>query len=332
MPSVLVVAEVPDGTVPKSVTELLTLARRLGEPVAVALGTGAAGAVDALARFGATRVYVVDDPVVDDYIIVPKTEAVSQVAAVLRDQGLRDQDGGLIAVLIPATPEGKELAARLAVRLDGGLITDATDLEAGREPGGVVTTQSVFAGSYTVRATVTRGTPVIAVKANAVTPDPAPVTPEVEKLQLTFSTLATTALVTARAERAATGRPELTDATIVVSGGRGLGGAEHFELVEHLADQLVGAVGASRAAVDAGWYPHSNQVGQTGKTVSPQLYLAIGISGAIQHRAGMQTSKMVVAVNKDPEAPIFEISDFGVVGDLFAVVPQLSAEIDAKRA
>jgi electron transfer flavoprotein alpha subunit len=336
MPSVLVVAEVPGGTVPKSVTELLTLARRLGEPVVVALGTGAAGAVDTLGRFGAARVYVVDDPVVDDHIVVPQTEAVSQVAAVLSEQGFRDQGGGLAAVLIPATPEGKELAARLAVRLDGGLITDATDLEAGGkaggEPEGIVATQSVFAGSYTVKATVTRGTPVIAVKANAVTPEPAAVTPEVEKPQVTFSSRATTARVTARAERAATGRPELTDATVVVSGGRGLGAAENFDLVERLADQLGGAVGASRAAVDAGWYPHSNQVGQTGKTVSPQLYVAIGISGAIQHRAGMQTSKVIVAVNKDPEAPIFELSDFGVVGDLFRVVPQLSTEIDAKRA
>jgi electron transfer flavoprotein alpha subunit len=336
MASVLVVAEVTGARVPKSVTELLTLARRLGEPVVVALGAGAADSVEALGRYGAVRVYVVDDPVVDDYIVVPKAEAVAQVAAMLSDQGLRDQGGGLAAVLIPATPEGKELAARLAVRLDGGLITDATDVEpggeAGGEPGGVVTTQSVFAGSYTVKATVTRGTPVIAVKANAVTPEPAPATPEVEKPEITFSALATTARVTARAERAATGRPELTDATVVVSGGRGLGGAEHFALIERLADQLGGAVGASRAAVDAGWYPHSNQVGQTGKTVSPQLYVAIGISGAIQHRAGMQTSKSIVAINKDPEAPIFELADFGVVGDLFAVVPRLSEEIDANHA
>jgi electron transfer flavoprotein alpha subunit len=331
MSRVLVVAEVPGGTggsastPPKAVTELLTLARRLGEPVVIALGAGAAAAADALGRFGAARVYVVDDPVIDDCIVVPKTDAVAQVAAGLA------VDGGLAAVLLQATPEGKELAARLAVRLDGGLITDAVDVIGGEAPGEVITTQSVFAGSFSVQATVTHGVPVIAVKANAVTPEEAPVTPEVEKPQITYSALAAAVRVTARAERAATGRPELTDATVVVSGGRGLGAAEHFALVERLADQLGGAVGASRAAVDAGWYPHSNQVGQTGKTVSPQLYVAIGISGAIQHRAGMQTSKVIVAVNKDPEAPIFDLADFGVVGDLFTVVPRLSDEIDARR-
>ena len=326
MSPVLVVAEVPaGGPVAKAVTELLTLARRLGEPVAIALGAGAATAADTLGRFGAARVYVVDDPVIDEYIVIPKTEAVAQIAAGLA------ADGDLAAILLQATPEGKELAARLAIRLDSGLITDAVDLTAGEEAGTVITTQSVFAGSYTVQATVTHGTPVIAVKANAVTPEPAPVTPEVEKPQIAFSAQATAARVTARAERAATGRPELTDATVVVSGGRGLGGEQHFALVEHLADQLGGAVGASRAAVDAGWYPYSHQVGQTGKTVSPQLYVAIGISGAIQHRAGMQTSKIIVAVNKDPEAPIFELTDFGVVGDLFKVVPQLSTAIDASR-
>jgi len=202
MTSVLIVAEVTGATVPKSITELLTLARRLGEPVTVALGTGAAGSVDALARYGAARVCIVDDPLLDDYSVLPQTEAVAQVAATLRDSG-----GGLAAVLVPATPEGKELAARLAVRLDGGLITDATDVEpggaAGGEPGSVVTTQSVFAGSYSVKATVTRRTPVIAVKANAVAPEPAPVTPEVEKPQITFSDQASAARVTARAERAA---------------------------------------------------------------------------------------------------------------------------------
>jgi len=325
MPYVLVVAETPDGSVLKPAQELLTLARRLGEPAVIALGAGAAGAAEALGHFGASHVYIADDPVLDDYIVVPKVEAIAQVAAILAKRG------GLTAVLLAATPEGKELAGRLAVKLDGGVIADATDVALSDELGTVVTMQSVFGGSFTVQATVVRGPAIVAVKANAVTPEPSPAVPRIEKLALEFSDLATTARVTARTERPPSGRPELTDATVVVSGGRGLGGPEHFSLLEHLADQLGGAVGASRAAVDAGWYPHQFQVGQTGKTVSPQLYLAVGISGAIQHRAGMQTSKTIVAVNKDPEAPIFELADFGVIGNLFMVIPQLAEEIDQRH-
>jgi electron transfer flavoprotein alpha subunit len=325
MAYVLVVVEIPDGSVLKPAQELLTLARRLGEPAVIALGADAASAAEALGHFGASHVYLADDPVLDEYLVVPKVEAIAHVAAVLAGRG------GLVAVLLAATPEGKELAGRLAVKLDGGVIADATDVALSPELGSVVTTQSVFGGSFTVQATVVRGPAIVAVKANAVAPEPFPAAPQIEKLALEFSDLATTARVTARTERPPSGRPELTDATVVVSGGRGLGGPEHFSLLEHLADQLGAAVGASRAAVDAGWYAHQFQVGQTGKTVSPQLYLAVGISGAIQHRAGMQTSKTIVAVNKDPEAPIFELADFGVIGDLFTVIPQLAEEIDRRR-
>ena len=304
MSEVLVVADVVEGTVAKPTLELLTLARRLGDPVAVVFGDGADAAAETLGRYGATRVVAVTDPAVDDYLVAPKAEALHQVAS----------GADLAAILISSTTEGKEIAGRLAVKLGSGLITDATDIA----PDGS-TTQSVFAGNWTVTATVTHGVPVITVKPNAVAPEPAPATAAVEHAEVTISDAAKTARIVAREPKRASGRPELTEAAVVVSGGRGTGG--NFESVEALADALGGAVGASRAAVDSGWYPHAYQIGQTGKTVSPQLYIAAGISGAIQHRAGMQTSKAIVAVNKDAEAPIFALADLGVVGDLHTVLP-----------
>jgi electron transfer flavoprotein alpha subunit len=325
MPQVLVVVDAVDGSAPKPTLELLTLARRIGSPAAVVFGPDAERAVETLASHGAERVYLVKNPRVLDHLVVPKVEALEQIA---RQVG---QDLG--AVLLTASAEGKEIGARLALRLDSGFIGDAIDVGAGDPASGpaVVATQSVFAASFTVTSAVTSGVPVIAVKPNATTPAAAPAQPEVSLVDVEPSAAATAATITGREVRQSSGRPELTDASVVVSGGRGLGGGEHFALMERLADLLGAAVGASRAAVDAGWYPHSNQVGQTGKTVSPQLYLAVGISGAIQHRAGMQTSKIIAAVNKDPEAPIFELADLGVIGDLHQVVPALIDEIVARR-
>ncbi len=315
MAEVLVVVDHVDGSVRKPTLELLTLARRIGEPSAVFLGTGVENASAVLAEHGAAKVYVVDAPELDEYLVVPKADALTQIA----------QAASPAAILVTSSAEGKEIAARVAVRLGSGLITDAVDVAADGSA-----SQSVFAASYVVNAKVTHGTPVITVKPNAAAPEAAPAAGAVENVAVTFSDLSKAPKVTGVVPREKSGRPELTEAAIVVSGGRGVGGPEGFATIEALADALGAAVGASRAATDAGWYPHAFQVGQTGKTVSPQLYIANGISGAIQHRAGMQTSKTIVAVNKDAEAPIFELADYGVVGDLFDVVPQLTEEV-AKR-
>ena len=313
MAEVLVLVDHAGGKIRKATAELLTLARRLGEPSAVYVGPNAETAQVTLAKYGAHKVYVYDAADALEYLVAPQVEILTSVV----------EKTSPLAVLIPSNAAGKEIAARLAIRTESGVITDAVDVKPGGE--GVETTQSVFAGSYTVTSTVTKGTAIVAVKPNSVAIEPAPAAGEVEKVDVTLSDAAKAVRIVESKPKAATGRPELTEAAIVVSGGRGTGG--DFGPVEQFADSLGAAVGASRAAVDAGWYPHSNQVGQTGKQVSPQLYVAAGISGAIQHRAGMQTSKTIVAVNKDEEAPIFELVDFGVVGDLFTVLPQATEAV-----
>ena len=317
MSEILVLVDHVDGTVRKTTNELLTIAKRLGEPSAVYIGSGDAP-VEALKKFGAEKIYVVDDAEIKGYLVAPKAEVLQQL--------VEKTSAG--AVLISSSYEGKEIAGRLAIKIESGLITDAVDVQPG-DGGAPVTTQSVFAGNYTVQAKVTQGTPIITVKPNAATPEESEGAGAVEEFAATISDAAKLAQIVASQPRQATGRPELTEAAIVVSGGRGTGG--DFEPVENLADALGAAVGASRAAVDSGWKPHSFQVGQTGKTVSPQLYVANGISGAIQHRAGMQTSKTIVAVNKDDEAPIFELVDFGVVGDLHTVLPKLTEEVTKRK-
>jgi electron transfer flavoprotein alpha subunit len=319
MSEVLVLIDHLDGAVRKPTYELLTIAKRLGEPSAVFIGPAAqAGEVtEKVKKYGAEKVYVVDDAEIRGYLVAPKAEVLQQLA----------EKTSPAAILVPSTSEAKEVAGRLAIKLESGLITDAVDVEAGAD--GPVTTQSVFAGNYTVKAKVTKGTPIITVKPNSAAPEESAGAGVVEEISAGISDAAKTAQIVASQPRQATGRPELTEAAIVVSGGRGTGG--NFEPIEGLADALGAAVGASRAAVDSGWMPHTYQVGQTGKTVSPQLYVANGISGAIQHRAGMQTSKTIVAVNKDEEAPIFELVDFGVVGDLHTVLPKATEEISKRK-
>jgi electron transfer flavoprotein alpha subunit len=317
--SEILVLTAHDGESIKKVTlELLTLARRFGEPAAVWLGPGADAARERLAEYGAVKVYVADGDDMTDYVAAP-----AEVLAALVAQA------SPAAVLVPSTAEGKEAAGRLAVKIGSGVLTDAVDLA---DDGGTpVAEQSIFGGAIIVKSKVAAGIPIVAVRPNAVPPEASPAAAALEPVSVTLSDAARGAHITERVAQERSERPELTEASIVVSGGRGVGNAENFALIEGLADRLGAAVGASRAATDAGWYPHQFQVGQTGKTVSPQLYLAVGISGAIQHRAGMQTSKTIMVINKDPEAPIFELADFGVVGDLFKVVPQLTEEIDRRQ-
>jgi electron transfer flavoprotein alpha subunit len=317
MAEVLVLAEHAEGALKKVSSELITAARILGEPAAVVVGKPgtAAPLVDGLKAAGAAKIYVAESDTAESYLITPAVDVLAALA----------ESASPAAVLLAASADGKEIAGRLAARIGSGLLVDVVDVQAGPKA-----VHSIFGGAFTVEAQANGDTPVITVRAGAIDAEPADGAGEQVTVEVPEAA-ENAAKVTAREPAVAGDRPELTEATIVVSGGRGVGSAENFSVVEELADSLGAAVGASRAAVDSGYYPGQFQVGQTGKTVSPQLYIALGISGAIQHRAGMQTSKTIIAVNKDEEAPIFEIADYGVVGDLFKVSPQLTEAVKARK-
>ncbi|KWX20409.1 electron transfer flavoprotein subunit alpha/FixB family protein [Mycolicibacterium wolinskyi] len=317
MAEVLVLVEHADGALKKVSAELLTAARVLGEPAAVVVGKpgSAASLTDGLKAAGAAKIYVAESDDVENYLITPVVDVLAGLAESAAPAG----------VLIAASADGKEIAGRLAARIGSGLLVDVVDVKEG-----AVGVHSIFGGAFTVEAQVTSDTPVITVRPGSVEAAPADGAGEVVNVEVPAQA-ETATKITKREPAVAGDRPELTEATVVVAGGRGVGSADNFSVVEELADSLGGAVGASRAAVDSGYYPGQFQVGQTGKTVSPQLYIALGISGAIQHRAGMQTSKTIIAVNKDEEAPIFEIADLGIVGDLFKVTPQLTEAVKARK-
>ncbi|WP_243792548.1 electron transfer flavoprotein subunit alpha/FixB family protein [Saccharopolyspora gloriosae] len=318
MSEVLVLVDHSGGEVKKVTLELLTAARRLGEPSAVVVGEpGEAGKLtDALASHGAEKVYAAESAEAASYLVTPAVDVLASLVA----------SASPAAVLVPGSVDGKEIAGRLAVRLGSGLLSEVVDIDADG-----IGSHSLFGGTYNAKAQVTTGTPIVTVLPGSIEAEQTSGAGAQEAVEVPAVDAAKNAKITGVQPVEAGDRPELTEASVVVSGGRGVGSAESFDVVEKLADSLGAAVGASRAAVDSGYYPHQFQVGQTGKTVSPQLYIALGISGAIQHRAGMQTSKTIVAVNKDAEAPIFEIADYGVVGDLFKVTPQLTEEVGKRK-
>ncbi|TSE01002.1 electron transfer flavoprotein subunit alpha/FixB family protein [Skermania sp. ID1734] len=313
MAEVLVLVEHAEGALKKVSTELITAARALGEPSAVVFGP--AGTADALAdklkEAGAEKIYAAEGDAAEGFLVTPKVDVLASLV----------ESASPAAVITAASAEGKEVSGRLAARIGSGLLCDAIEVRSD-----ATVLHSIFGGAFTVEAKANGDVPVISVRPGAVEAQPQAGAGEQVSVEIPAQEDGVTK-VTSKEPVVGGDRPELTEASVVVSGGRGVGSADKFSVVEELADSLGAAVGASRAAVDSGYYPGQFQVGQTGKTVSPQLYIALGISGAIQHRAGMQTSKTIVAVNKDEEAPIFEIADYGIVGDLFNVAPQLTEEV-----
>ena len=325
MPGIFAFAEAREGEIRKVAQETVTAARRvadgMGEEVhaLVVGGSGAGGSAGDLGRYGADRVFVAESDALARYS--PKGYA-TVVTGFIREHGCR-------VAIFPGSSMGKDLGPRVAARLGVGYAADCVALEV--EGGALVATRPRYAGKVTARETFPAEPAVVAVRSNVFSPAENAKAGEVQRIEVSLNQADFGAVV--REIRAAAGeKMDVSEAPVVISGGRGLRDPENFRLLEELAEAFGNAaVGASRAVVDAGWRPHAEQVGQTGKTVAPSLYFAIGISGAIQHLAGMRTSKYIVAINKDPEAPIFKVADYGIVGDLFEVVPRLTEEVRKLR-
>jgi electron transfer flavoprotein alpha subunit len=327
MAELLVLIDHSEGQARKVSLQMLNAATQLAEAsgdtvAAVWLGEGGADAAATLGAHGAAKLYTWDSADAQGYVTLPQVEALQQVFAT----------SGADVLLFSSSNHVKDVAARLAIRIDGGVITDATGVEV--DGSKVSATKEVFGGDLITRCTFADGKKQLV----GISPNAFPVVEtgggaaEVVSVEVTLSDAARGSKVTSVEKQGGGDRPDIGEAAIVVSGGRGLGSEDGFELIEELADVLGAGVGASRAATDAGWYPHRFQIGQTGRTVSPTLYIGSGISGAIQHRAGMQTAQNIVAINKDAEAPIFQIADFGIVGDLYQIVPKLIEELQARKS
>jgi electron transfer flavoprotein alpha subunit len=314
--TVLVIAEQVDGVFRKVTFEALSAAAQLGGDIAAAaLGSGIESAAGELATYGAARTLVADDPALAEYTVDAYTNVLAEIIGQLNPE----------VIIIGASTQGKELAARLSARMDAALATDCLDLKMDGDQ--VVVTRPMYGGKILADVALAGAPAIVALRPNIISTLEAPVEGAVE----TVATNVGHAKTEVKSKQLETGKIDLTEAEIVVSGGRGMGG-DDYSTVEALAEALGAAVGASRSAVDEGWRPASDQVGQTGKTVSPNLYVACGISGAIQHLAGMSSSKVIVAINKDPEAPIFTKADYGIVGDLFEVLPELTEEVKKIKA
>jgi electron transfer flavoprotein alpha subunit len=318
MASILVYAELGGGKVAGTTLELLTRARDLGDVYAVAFGAGAKAAAGTLGKHGAKVVHVNEDAAFDDYIAEPATDAI----AALYEQQKPD------LILFGFTPDSREVAGRLAARLGVGLISNASDVVA--KDGGFVARVPYFGGAKMASMKANAKPAIVLVRPKSFEASESGGAAEVMDLTVTVNEESKRAHIADRVVEASE-KVKLEDARVVISGGRGMGGPQNFPLLEDLASALGGAVGASRAVVDAGWVPYSMQVGQTGKSVRPGVYIAVGISGAMQHTVGMKTSKVIIAINKDAEAPIMKMADLGVVGDALKIVPALTAAVKAKK-